>query len=72
MDHLYLKVLQGHNVTIDNYYGFYLSGDGAYIHVQGAGSWAHKSDDKQAFLDDAQKLADRHGDGTASVYTISK
>jgi hypothetical protein len=63
-DNAYLTVLQGKHITIDNYYGFYLSLDGEFIRVQGAGSWANKSDDKKSFLEDFDKLLAReaHGD----------
>jgi hypothetical protein len=63
-DNAYLTVLQGHNIRIDNYYGFYLSSDGEYIHVQGAGSWANRASDKASFLQDFDKLLAResHGD----------
>jgi len=68
---LYLEVLKGKNVTIDNYYCFYLSGDGEYIHVQGAGSWANRADDKQAFLNDLNRLTEQYASSDVSKWVVA-
>lgn len=73
IDDLYLAVLQGKSAVLgDGYYGFRLTGDGEFISVQGAGSWAHRSEDKSAFMSDAYKLTERYGDGTLDSYKIGK
>lgn len=68
---LYLAVLQGKNVTVKNWYGFYLSGDGEYIHVQGAGSWAHKSDDKTSFLNDLDNFIRQYAQGDINNFEVA-
>lgn len=72
MEKLYVEILKGNRLMLDNYHGMTLSPDGEFIRVQGSGSWAFRAEDKARFIEEAQDLSDKHASGNASDYSINK
>lgn len=69
-DDFYMALLNGRSVLIDGWYGFSTDADREYIRVQGAGSWAHKIEDKTSFIDDFNKLTERYAGGDINNWVI--
>lgn len=70
IDNLYMDVLNGRRVMVDKWHGMWSSPDGEFIRVQGSGSWAFRSDDKERFYEELEGLVNNHAQGDDSKIKV--